>query len=40
MGLPSPIRSSSSNMIMEKEGTKDRQDMKKILDSFEVIRKR
>jgi hypothetical protein len=27
-------------MILEKEGANDRQDMKKILDSFEVIQKR
>jgi len=27
-------------VVLEKEGTNDRQDLKKILDSFEVISKK
>jgi hypothetical protein len=39
-GFTEPYQIFILYMIMEKEGTNDRQDMKKILDSFEVIQKR
>ncbi|MGB7574770.1 MAG: hypothetical protein WBN53_13050 [Thermodesulfobacteriota bacterium] len=39
-GFTEPYQIFILYVIMEKEGTNDRQDMKKILDSFEVIQKR
>jgi hypothetical protein len=39
-GFTEPYQIFILYMVMEKEGTNDRQDMKKILDSFEVIQKR
>ena len=39
-GFTEPYQIFILYIIMEKEGTNDRQDMKKILDSFEVIQKR
>jgi len=39
-GFTEPYQIFILYMIMEKEGTNDRQDMEKILDSFEVILKR
>jgi hypothetical protein len=39
-GFTEPYQIFILYIIMEKEGAKDRQDMKKVLDSFEVIQKR